>query len=239
MTAPRTLFRTKLAEIAEQARATLPEANGRIDSAVKLVLSGDVELFPNGEATVASRSNPQKRYQVNGSCDCQDFPYAPSGWCAHKIARGMAIRLQRALQDEAAPDATAADVSQVPEPVSEPTDMAEELPELSETLRRGLVYIKGKPFIRFSALLAEAHARGLQKLEVTFISVTTELALAQATATFKSSGLSVTDVADATPGNVGAQVKAHYPRIAATRAAARALRNALNVGICSLDEIEH
>jgi hypothetical protein len=106
----------------------------------------------------------------------------------------------------------------------------------SETLRRGLVYIKQKPFIRFAALLQEAHARGLTRLETTFVSVTSELALAQCTATF-SSGLVVTDVADSTPSNVGVQVKAHWPRLSATRAAARALRHALAVDWCSVEEI--
>ena len=35
----------------------------------------------------------------------------------------------------------------------------------------------------------------------------------------------------------GAKVKLHWPRLAATRAAARALRNALALDICALEEL--
>ena len=38
-------------------RAKLPECNGRVDSAVKIVLAGDVELLSDGTAKVASQSN--------------------------------------------------------------------------------------------------------------------------------------------------------------------------------------
>src|SRR2546428_1459722 len=86
-------WRTAVAEIAEKAKATLPECNGRVDSAVKIVLAGDVELLPDGTAKVASQSNGQTAYHiVNGSCDCKDFLKAPSNWCKHRIAAGLALR---------------------------------------------------------------------------------------------------------------------------------------------------
>jgi hypothetical protein len=47
-TPARQAFRAAVAEIAEKAKATLPECNGRVDSAVKIVLAGDVELLPDG-----------------------------------------------------------------------------------------------------------------------------------------------------------------------------------------------
>ena len=53
----RTAWRDAVAEIAEKAKATLPECNGRVDSAVKIVLAGDVELLEGGKAKVASQSN--------------------------------------------------------------------------------------------------------------------------------------------------------------------------------------
>jgi hypothetical protein len=50
----RQAWRDAVAEIAEKAKATLPECNGRVDSAVKIVLAGDVELQADGTAKVAS-----------------------------------------------------------------------------------------------------------------------------------------------------------------------------------------
>src|SRR5215831_6274488 len=41
----RTAFREAVAEIAEKAKITLPDCNGRVDAAVKIVLAGDVALL--------------------------------------------------------------------------------------------------------------------------------------------------------------------------------------------------
>src|SRR5215510_5855301 len=95
----RQAWREAVAEIAEKAKATLPECNGRVDSAVKLVLAGDVELSADGKARVASQSNGTTQYVVcNGTCECKDFPRAPSGWCKHRIAAGLYKRAQAAVQ---------------------------------------------------------------------------------------------------------------------------------------------
>ena len=89
----RKIWRDAVAEIAEKAKATLPECNGRVDSAVKIVLAGDVELLPDGTAKVASQSNGTTKYfVVNGECTCKDYPKAPSFWCKHRIAAGLAKR---------------------------------------------------------------------------------------------------------------------------------------------------
>ena len=81
----RTAFREAVAEIAEKAKITLPDCIGRVDSAVKIVLNGDVELFPDGTAKVASQSNGTTKYFiVNGECTCKDYPKAPSFWCKHR-----------------------------------------------------------------------------------------------------------------------------------------------------------
>ena len=86
----RQAWRAAVAEVAEKAKATLPECNGRVDSAVKIVLAGDVELLPDGKAKVASQSNGTTTYfVVNGTCECRDFAKAPSNWCKHKIATGI------------------------------------------------------------------------------------------------------------------------------------------------------
>jgi hypothetical protein len=89
-TATRTAWRAAVADIAQRAKETLPECNGRVDAAVKIVLAGDVELLEGGQAKVASQSNGTTVYHiVNGECTCKDFPKAPSGWCKHRIAAGL------------------------------------------------------------------------------------------------------------------------------------------------------
>jgi hypothetical protein len=98
-TGARAAWRAAVAEIAERAKATLPEANGRVDKAVAIVLNGDVELFPDGKARVASQANGTTEYVVcNGTCECKDFPKAPSGWCKHRIAAGMQKRATALMQ---------------------------------------------------------------------------------------------------------------------------------------------
>lgn len=79
-------WRAAVAEIAARAKQTLPEANGRVDKAVALVLNGNVELLADGKARVASQSNGTTEYVVcNGTCECKDYTdgKAPSGWCKH------------------------------------------------------------------------------------------------------------------------------------------------------------
>jgi len=86
-TSTRQAWRAAVAEIAVKAKQTLPECHGRVDSAVKMVLAGDVELLADGKAQVASQSNGTTQYfVVNGTCECKDFPRAPSNWCKHRIA---------------------------------------------------------------------------------------------------------------------------------------------------------
>jgi len=70
-TSTRQAWRAAVAEIAVKAKQTLPDCAGRVESAVKIVLAGDVELLAYGKAQVASQSNGQTVYHlVNGTCDC-------------------------------------------------------------------------------------------------------------------------------------------------------------------------
>src|SRR2546428_5322143 len=85
----RKTWREAVAEIAEKAKTSLPESNGRVESAVKIVLNGDVELLADGTAKIASQSNGTTKYFiVNGECTCKDYPKAPTNWCKHRIAAG-------------------------------------------------------------------------------------------------------------------------------------------------------
>jgi hypothetical protein len=118
----RQIWRDAVAEIAEKAKQTLPQCNGRVDSAVKIVLAGDVELLPDGKAKVASQSHGTTLYHiVNGECSCKDYAKAPSNWCKHRIAAGLAKRAsaltkQRLEQVDAASNDT---TSPTPEQVDE------------------------------------------------------------------------------------------------------------------------
>jgi hypothetical protein len=97
----RAAWREAVAAIAEKAKATLPECNGRVDKAVALVLKGDVELLADGKAKVASQSNGTAIYRiVNGTCDCKDFAQAPSNWCKHRIAAGIQKRAEALRQQK-------------------------------------------------------------------------------------------------------------------------------------------
>jgi hypothetical protein len=97
----RQAFRAAVAEVAAKAKEKLPAAvNGRVESAVKLVLAGDVFFCADGTVEVGSASDPTKTYTLAGhACDCQDFAYgqAPEGWCQHRIAAGIAKRVAELL----------------------------------------------------------------------------------------------------------------------------------------------
>ena len=98
-------YRALVADVAVKAKAVLPEAvNGRIESAVKLVLAHDVVFLADGTVEVGSSTDPIKTYTLAGqACDCQDFAYgkAPEGWCQHRIAAGIAKRVQEHLAAQA------------------------------------------------------------------------------------------------------------------------------------------
>jgi hypothetical protein len=224
-------------EIAAKAKQTLPDCAGRVDSAVKLVLAGDVEVLPDGTARVASQANGATIYVVcNGTCECKDFPRAPSGWCKHKIAAG---KQKRAQLDGASNGQAEAPDQPAPSAAADPVRASEsvETPGLPESLKPYIVHLHGKPFVPYAGLLFLAHERGLVSLKAHFISVTPELALAEAEATF-TDGKTYGECADSTPQNVGATVRAHFPRIALTRAKARVLRDALKIGIAVLEELD-
>jgi hypothetical protein len=142
----RAAWREAVAAIAVKAKATLPQCNGRVESAVKIVLAGDVELLPDGKAQVASQSHGETVYHVvNGECTCKDFPKAPSGWCKHRIAAGLhkrASALARAKLDAPATDQAAPASQPTPaHPQASPADTSTPLPEapVSITLK-GLIH---------------------------------------------------------------------------------------------------
>jgi hypothetical protein len=92
-------WREAVAEIADQAKATLPDCAGRVDRAVAICLNHDVELLEDGKAKVASQSSGKVVYHVvNGACTCKDYEKAPSHWCKHRIAAGLYKRATALVQ---------------------------------------------------------------------------------------------------------------------------------------------
>ena len=90
----RKIFREAVSELATKAKETLPDAvNGRVDKAVAIVLSGDVELMADGKAVVGSQSDAGLHYVYDGECECRDSDRPEiDGWCKHTIAVAIAKR---------------------------------------------------------------------------------------------------------------------------------------------------
>ena len=117
----RKTWRQAVSEIADKAKAKLPECSGRVDKAVALVLNGDVALFPDGTARVASQSNGTDSYHVvNGHCDCRDYEKAPHNFCKHRLSAAIARRAQELVKAKLA-DTTGQELAQsqkVPAPTA-------------------------------------------------------------------------------------------------------------------------
>jgi hypothetical protein len=180
-----------------------------------------VELLDDHQARVTSQSDGETQYfVVNGTCQCRDFPNAPQLMCKHRIARGIAVRAVQITRELGDVQATTASS---PQPA-----MPQEF----------IVQIHGKPFITFQGLLHLAHQQGLLSLTEEVTHVTDSYVMAQARAEM-SDGRVFRGVGDSTPDNVGAKVKPHWRRMAGTRAKARCLRDALNLGgLVAVEELD-
>jgi len=98
---------------------------------------------------------------------------------------------------------------------------------------------QGSDFVKYEGLLDEAHQQGLSRISTTLIQVPHQdngnvaiVAAEVETAKGTFSGLG-----DASPGNVGRMIVPHLIRMAETRAKARALRDAVNIGVTALEEL--
>jgi hypothetical protein len=241
---PGLTFREALAQAEAQARATLPPAlHERLACAVALVTQGQV--LQDAETSgwwVTDRPALPGDTLVNGQCVCEDFALAPRHLCRHRLGVYLARRVVEML---AAPQDPVVAVEVEDGGTPEHEDRPDETPvpptaAEAEALQRippeHIQYLHGKPFVRYAGLLAMAHAKGIVSLTAVFISVTDTLALASAQVVFKD-GTTFSDAADATPQNVQKGVRPHFARLALTRAKARCLRDGLNIGVCSLEEL--
>ena len=103
-----------------------------------------------------------------------------------------------------------------------------------------LITRQGKQYVLFAGLLDEAHNRGLRSIDTDLAQVPTDengnVAVVKATVEMED-GRTFSGIGDASPDNVGRNIVPHIIRMAETRAKARALRDAVNVGATALEEL--
>ena len=91
---------------------------------------------------------------------------------------------------------------------------------------------QGKRFVLYAGLLEEAHSRGLRSIETELLQVPSkengEVAIVKAV--IRTEEGKFAGIGDASPQNVNRAIAPHLIRMAETRAKARALRDAINVG---------
>lgn len=103
-----------------------------------------------------------------------------------------------------------------------------------------IVKISGKEHVTYDGLLDEAHARGLIGIAVEVVQQPREdngwTTICTALASF-TNGTHFSEIGDANPKNCNSKIAAHSIRMAATRAKARALRDALNIKGAAAEEL--
>lgn len=106
-----------------------------------------------------------------------------------------------------------------------------------------IVERQGKSFVLYAGLLAEAHEQGLQSITTELVQIPSEannrVAICTATVTMAIGDQTkiFTGIADAAPNNVAPAMQSCLIRMSETRAKARALRDAVNVGMAALEEL--
>jgi hypothetical protein len=243
---PETLTFTDVLRIEVAAlQAEYPERLGAIARAHAAIIEGHVVPLDDGSGKVLS-DDQHTWYVTNGTCSCAAGNFQKP--CKHLSAWRLYTRVAEkyaahcaALWHEAEGESPDVDQDEgsgmVTPPPPTPTHTLEEVAQTHKVPKEYLQMVHGHPFVLYKGLLAMAHAAGLTELHAEFILVEPGIiALAKAQAVF-ADGRRFAEAADATPDNVGDTVQAHFARIALTRAKARCLRDALNIGLCSLEEI--
>ncbi|HEY8283751.1 MAG TPA: hypothetical protein VIJ28_05145 [Chloroflexota bacterium] len=102
-----------------------------------------------------------------------------------------------------------------------------------------MVNRQGKDFVLYAGLLDQAHREGLKRITTSLIQAPSDsnghLAICHAEVETEKGVFG--GIGDASPENVGRMIAPHTIRMAETRAKARALRDAINVGVTALEEL--
>jgi hypothetical protein len=98
---------------------------------------------------------------------------------------------------------------------------------------------QGRPFVLYAGLLDYGHQLGLKGICTTLVQVPNELngQVAIVFAQVEMPTGTFTGLGDASPQNVNRQMATALIRLAETRAKARALRDATNIGVTALEEL--
>ena len=105
--------------------------------------------------------------------------------------------------------------------------------------REFMVERQGRSFVLYAGLLDEAHAQGLKSIRTQLVQIPgpENGHVAVCTAEVVSDRGTFTGIGDASPDNVSRMMVPHILRMAETRAKARALRDAVNVGVAAIEEL--
>lgn len=105
--------------------------------------------------------------------------------------------------------------------------------------RKYIVNRQGRDLVLFAGLLDRAHRSGLKRITTHLVQAPTDAngQCCICRAEVETDNGTFTGIGDATPTNVGKNIVPHLIRMAETRSKARALRDALNVGGVSLEEL--
>ena len=118
--------------------------------------------------------------------------------------------------------------------------MAEPLTRTIDIKDRTGRVVGQKEVALYKGLLAKAHEEKLSRIRTKLVQVPSgengRTAIAQAEVTTAKG--SFTGIGDASPENVPSNILPHLIRMAETRAKARALRDAVNIGVVSFEELD-
>lgn len=104
---------------------------------------------------------------------------------------------------------------------------------------RFIVTRQGKQACLYAGLLDEAHRQGLRRITTALVQVPDEDNghVAIVTAIIETESGCYSGIGDASPASVARPMIPHLLRLAETRSKARALRDAVNVGVAALEEL--
>jgi hypothetical protein len=105
---------------------------------------------------------------------------------------------------------------------------------------------QGKEFVLYAGLLDLAHRAGLRSITTELVQIPTEAnknvaivrAVVRMTGNKEGEERIFTGLGDADPTNVASAMRTCLLRLAETRAKARALRDAVNIGVAALEELD-